>query len=471
MLSGTLFSLWAVHISDFILITPWWVAGWVLAGLFMLLGAWRLREEEIPRVALLTAAFFIVSWPHVPVGPAGAHLLLTGLMGVVLGWRVGLAIPLAVALQAILLGHGGYTTIGINSCVMIVPALLAGWLFRGLAGRSWIHRRGFRTTIIVVSSLTWSFSLVYSVTLLVTGDFDSANELTFHPATVGIILLVAAVIAWGEWEVKSGPLFALGFFIGELAVLTTVALHVFVLLEGGHSNWTIPALLEVVFHLPLAVVEGIVVGFTVGFLARVKPEMLGPSPIIRHSSLADTGASSPMSNGQGPRRDPVSSLLLSILVLLVLGLPARAHRLEGEYKVLPGQKIRIESWFDLGGASPTEAVVQVFGSDGKLREEGKLNDRGIFVFSYDRAEPLRVVILAGGHRKELEIPRRALADSSQGDLDSADPSPAAVEPPLADRQSRVQIKDILIGVGFVLALAAFILSWRNAIALRSLKNR
>ena len=28
-------------------------------------------------------------------------------------------------------------------------------------------------------------------------------------------------------------------------------------------------------HLPFAVIEGVILGFVVGFLARVKPEMLG----------------------------------------------------------------------------------------------------------------------------------------------------------------------------------------------------
>jgi hypothetical protein len=30
-----------------------------------------------------------------------------------------------------------------------------------------------------------------------------------------------------------------------------------------------------VAHLPIAVIEGIILGFTVGFLARVKPALLG----------------------------------------------------------------------------------------------------------------------------------------------------------------------------------------------------
>src|SRR5438132_11685586 len=124
--------LWAVHISDGVLAGPWLAGGFVVAALLAVLGAWRIRDEEIPQVALLTAAFFVASLIHVRVGPTSVHLLLNGLVGVVLGWRAGLAIPVGLFLQAALLGHGGMTTIGVNSCVMVLPALLASYLFAGL---------------------------------------------------------------------------------------------------------------------------------------------------------------------------------------------------------------------------------------------------------------------------------------------------------------------------------------------------
>src|SRR6476660_9158966 len=110
-------ALWAVHISDGVLAAPWWLGGFAVAGLLALFGAWRIREEEVPQVALLTAAFFVASLIHVRVGPTSVHLLLNGLVGVVLGRRAALAIPVGLALQVALLGHGGFTTIGINSCI------------------------------------------------------------------------------------------------------------------------------------------------------------------------------------------------------------------------------------------------------------------------------------------------------------------------------------------------------------------
>src|SRR5947208_188022 len=122
----------AVHISANVLSAPTLVLGF--AGMIVLLavGLFRLREEEIARIGLLTAALFVASSIHVPLGPTSVHLLLNGLAGVILGRRVGVAIPVSLLLQAWLLGHGDLSTLGVNSCVMALPALLARPLFLSL---------------------------------------------------------------------------------------------------------------------------------------------------------------------------------------------------------------------------------------------------------------------------------------------------------------------------------------------------
>ncbi len=289
--------IWAVHISDGVLAAPFWQAGFALAGLLAFLGSLRLRDEEIPRVALLTAAFFISSLIHVKVGPTSVHLLLNGLAGVLLGWRVALAIPLALFLQALLFSHGGFYSLGVNSCVMVVPALGAALLF-GLCRRlPWLRHGWFRAALVAVCALSWVLSLVYSLTLLCTNHLPGidgsgqpllsmgpANAVTFHPVTLTATTILALLLAWGERKLENAPEFPLGLLVGEVTVLATIALNCLALLLGGEANWTYLALILVVAHLPIAVVEGLVLGFTVGFLARVKPEMLGwpnrglPSP-------------------------------------------------------------------------------------------------------------------------------------------------------------------------------------------------
>jgi hypothetical protein len=153
---------------------------------------------------------------------------------------------------------------------------------------------------------------------------------------------------------------------------------------------------------------------------------------------------------------------------------ARAHRLEAEYRILPGGKIQIESWFDLTGASPKEGRVQVFRADGQLLTEGRLDGDGQFLFSFSDVGRLRVVVSApGGHRKELEIPAAALkraqaAGESSSSAQTAEDGISSVPAAAADRSPRVSARDVLAGIALVFALAAFTLSVRNARRLREL---
>jgi hypothetical protein len=155
---------------------------------------------------------------------------------------------------------------------------------------------------------------------------------------------------------------------------------------------------------------------------------------------------------------------------------ARAHRLEADYRVLPDQRVQVESWFDQGGV-PRAAHVQVMGPDGELVAEGALNDNGVFVFRYPRAQPLKVIVEAGaGHRKEIYVLQadleRGLAAAAPAGSSSAVPQELEVPAvPLVARGTRVSVTDVLIGLGFVLAVAAFVMSIHNARRLRALETK
>ena len=116
--------------------------------------SWRLHEDDLPATALLAAAFFTASSIHVPVGPSSAPLLLNGLVGVILGRRAALAIPAALVLQAALLGHGGFGPLGVNSCVLVLPALVCSWLFR------WLHHPRVAPILLALGVVLIAFSVL-----------------------------------------------------------------------------------------------------------------------------------------------------------------------------------------------------------------------------------------------------------------------------------------------------------------------
>lgn len=276
--------VWAVHISDTVLSPEWQVGGFLLAGLLALFGAWRIRDEEIPQTAVLASAFFVASLIHVKVPPTSVHLLLNGLVGVVLGRRAALAIPVGLFLQYLLIGHGGITTLGVNSCIMVVPALLAWVLFTALNRLPWQRWQLMRSGLVAGCAFVWTLSLVAGCALLITSrrhqeiDFSWLSQVVFHPLMLGVVLVYALLAVVIERQLENAPEFPLGLVVGAMTVLLTVALNTLVLVWGGQEDWRSLALVLFVAHLPIAVMEGIVVGFTVGFLARVKPAMLGWSP-------------------------------------------------------------------------------------------------------------------------------------------------------------------------------------------------
>jgi len=444
---------WAVHISDGVLHLSWQLGGFALAALLAAVAAIRIRDEEIPRIALLTAAFFVASLIHLRLGPTSAHLLLNGLVGVVLGMRAALAIPVGLTLQALLIGHGGILTIGINSCILTLPALLAGWLFAVLHRVSWSRHLWFRAALVGGSTLVWTLALVFAAVVVFTNRLDLAHlpnldpalKTLAHPLTLVSAVLLASGAAWAERRLDQSPEFALGLLIGASSVLGTMVLNGLVLLLGGVEDWRGIVTLVFLAHLPLAVLEGVVLGFTVAFLARVKPQML----------ISWQDAQQPWTP---PRPVKAPALLLAVVTLLSVTNPSWAHQLEATFRVLPDRRIQIESWFETGD-SPQSATVKVFNTEGVLLLQGKLDDKGLFVFPLETVQDLRVEVNAGaGHQAELKMSRAELESKLMG------------QTPFADRSGGISTRDVLAGIALVLAVGAFLLGLRNARRLQRLEK-
>jgi hypothetical protein len=167
------------------------------------------------------------------------------------------------------------------------------------------------------------------------------------------------------------------------------------------------------------------------------------------------------------------ALPLGCLALLLAASEVRAHRLVAEYQVLPGHKVQVEARYRVIPRSipAQQARVRIFRPNGQVLVEGRTDEEGMFLFSYVEMEPLQVEVTQAGHRDAFRIPASKLG-AIPGDEGQAPTAKSSGEPgaSAADLGAREWVKEVLIGVGFVLALAAFVLSLRNARQLRELKN-
>lgn len=121
-----------MHITDGVLPAGVLAGGYIVGAALCAWSAMKIRDEEIPRTAVFTAAFFLASLIHLKIGQSSVHLLMCGLVGIVLGKRSGIAITIGLFLQAALLNHGGFSVLGVNICIFTIPALISWQMFEWL---------------------------------------------------------------------------------------------------------------------------------------------------------------------------------------------------------------------------------------------------------------------------------------------------------------------------------------------------
>lgn len=119
-----------MHISEGILGISYCIAGYGGTAGLAAYGLKSTKQDDIPAIALMGAAFFTASLIHFSLGVTSVHLTLIGLTAIILGKKSILAIISGLFFQAVLFQHGGISTLGVNGFVMIVPALLCQYSFR-----------------------------------------------------------------------------------------------------------------------------------------------------------------------------------------------------------------------------------------------------------------------------------------------------------------------------------------------------
>lgn len=118
-----------MHLSDGILPIGVAAGGYVCAAAISVWTTRKTKKTEIPRVSVMTAAFFAASLIHVPIPPSSAHLVLSGLVGIILGRLSFISIFVGLIFQAVMFQHGGIIMLGVNALNMGIPALIAGSIY------------------------------------------------------------------------------------------------------------------------------------------------------------------------------------------------------------------------------------------------------------------------------------------------------------------------------------------------------
>lgn len=212
-----------MHIPDGLLPAQVCAGGYVVTSLATWFSLKQINRrpnpsENVPKAALLTAAFFLASSIHVPIPPASVHFVLNGLLGVILGYFAMPAILIGLFFQAIMFQHGGLTTLGVNAAMMGISALCAFFIFNfHTLAKRWL---GEQNSLLLFSFLAGASGLGIAITIF-------------------IVLVITTIPT--------------GFDVGtERAAVYGLAIA----------------------HVPMMFIEGIFTAMLVLFLQRVKPQLL-----------------------------------------------------------------------------------------------------------------------------------------------------------------------------------------------------
>jgi len=209
-----------IHLEDGAF-SPLWLLVWsAIAAILIAIVLLANRRKEIPPRKIAIAAMcasvgfavFMVEVPT-PVGPV--HMNFTPLIGILAGPGMGSLVALVINIFGAAIGHGGWGMVGPNSIVNIVEVVIGYYAFR------------------------------FFKTKTKTGDFWSGFSATTIALTVSAFLVVLIV---SVSEIQGSSL-TRGETLNNMLILA-------------------------VANIVVAVVEGIVTGYIVSFLGRVRPDLL-----------------------------------------------------------------------------------------------------------------------------------------------------------------------------------------------------
>jgi cobalt/nickel transport system permease protein len=198
----------------------WALALWTAVGVGLIsIVVYRVRKggiktQHIALAGIGAAASFAVFQLNLPVW-GGIHMNLTGLVGILAGPTLGALVALVVNIFSAALGHGAVGLLGANTLVNATEAIVAYYIFKTLMGMDW----------------------------------------DVFPASAG-----AATIGLSAGAILMGAIIVISGVNGSAL---------------PRADLTVAVAGLVGLNLGVAVIEGILTGFVVQFLASVRPDLVG----------------------------------------------------------------------------------------------------------------------------------------------------------------------------------------------------
>lgn len=118
-----------MHIADGVLGFEATIVVSTISAIALFKAIKELKNEDISITAVCSAMFFIASFIHIPFGVTQIHLILLGVIGILISWSSLVSIFVALLLQALLLGYGGISSLGVNLFIMAMPAVIIYYLY------------------------------------------------------------------------------------------------------------------------------------------------------------------------------------------------------------------------------------------------------------------------------------------------------------------------------------------------------
>ena len=213
-----------MHLSEGVLQWPVLLSTATVASAGVIWGLRSLPVERVPQAAVLTAIFFVGGTIHVPIGIASVHLILSGLLGLLLGWAVFPVLLVGLMLQAVLLSFGGFSVLGANLLILGLPAALVGSVLRprlALVLHDCLHQaRTESSRVLNLSRAMWLAGLAAASSLL------------------GSMMLAALFLWW----------------------------------SGGERFWPLISLISVA-HVPALMIDALITALAISALIRMAPEV------------------------------------------------------------------------------------------------------------------------------------------------------------------------------------------------------